>query len=187
MKVSAPLRSPSAGHLHAPKSAKEKVVGSHQGSHMDLMREKNASSSSEELDEFSFKHGKDHEEPPYQPMTPFQAPKSSRDCRRSIHGLEDPLTTNKENRGSRTTLSSPPRHAMTPRGHFAPFRRSLRSRRTVWSNRWQTGGARSKPSAYQQLAPALRRAPEFVAGSRTARVRSPRAPSDCCQTTSGSE
>jgi hypothetical protein len=186
-KVSGPLRSPSAGHLHAPKSAEAKVVGSRQGSHMDLMRKRDASSSSEEPDKFSFKHGKDHEEPTRQPMTPFQAPKSSRDCRRSAFGLEDPLTTNKKNRGSRTTLYSPLRHAMTPRGHLAPFQRSLRSRRTVWGKRWQTVGVRSKPLAYQQLAPALRRAPESVAGSQTARLRSPKAPSVCCQTTSGSD
>jgi hypothetical protein len=63
---------------------------------MDLMREKNALSSFEEPDDFSLKHRKDHEEPAHQPMTPFQAPKSSRDYRRSAHGLEDPLTTNKE-------------------------------------------------------------------------------------------
>lgn len=169
-KVSELCRSPSTGHLVAPKSTEAKVVGSLLRSHMNLMYEKYPSSSSEEPDEFSLKHGEDHEEPTHQPKTPFQAPRSLRDCHRSDLEFENLLTTNKENRGSRTTLRSPPRHAATPRGYFVPFQLTPRSRRTAWGRSCQTGGARLKPSAYQQLAPALRRAPESVAGSQTARV-----------------
>jgi hypothetical protein len=62
---------------------------------MKLMCKKDASSSSEEPDEFSLRHGEIQEEPAHHPKTPFRAPKSSGDCRRSACGLEDPLSNNK--------------------------------------------------------------------------------------------